>query len=215
MRNKYTNSILDNYVGTKQYFLEIISYTERDEKSHRYFICKCDCGKELAIRVDQIIRKNQKSCGCYKYNLKTGCSYYRLYAVWKGMKARCYDINNERYKIYGEKGIKVCDEWKDDFISFYDWSIKNGYNQNAKYGECTIDRIDNNGDYEPSNCRWVSNLRQQRNTNRTVYFEYKGVTKPLIDWCEELNLPYNTIRARYARLGQVERVLTQPIKKKI
>lgn len=213
MRNKYTDNVLENYVGTKIHFLEILSFTERDEKAHRYFVCKCDCGKTLSIRVDQIISGNQKSCGCYKYNLKTGLSHSRLYPVWKAIKSRCYNTKSHKYKTYGARGIKVCDEWKDDFIAFMNWSIQNGYDETAKYGDCTIDRIDNNGDYSPSNCRWASYSRQQRNTSNTIYFEYKGVKKPLIDWCEELNLPYNTIRARYARLGLVERVLTQPIKK--
>lgn len=212
MRNRYTDEILNNYVGKEIEFLKIISYTDRTKSAHRYFLCQCKCGTEKYIRVDQIISGNQKSCGCYKYNLKTGFSHSRLYPVWKSLIARCYNPKNQRYNVYGARGIKVCDEWKEDFLSFRKWAYSNGYDESSKQGDCTIDRIDNDKDYCPENCRWVSLSRQQRNTAKTIIFEYKGIKKPLIDWAEELNLPYHTIRWRYSKWGNIDKVLTQPIR---
>ena len=128
------------------------------------------------------------------------------------MIARCYNPKNQRYNVYGARGIKVCDEWKKDFLSFRKWAYSNGYDESSKRGDCTIDRIDNDKDYCPENCRWVSLSRQQRNTAKTIIFEYKGVKKPLIDWCEELNLPHHTFRWRYSKWGNIDKVLTQPIR---
>lgn len=98
--------------------------------------------------------------------------YYgeRLYAVWSSMKGRCYNKNNDKYKNYGERNIKVCDDWKNSYESFRSWAYKNGYDDGAKYGECTLDRIDVNGNYEPSNCRFVSIAEQMINTTRNKEF---------------------------------------------
>lgn len=91
--------------------------------------------------------------------VKHGKKNTRLYRIWLQMKNRCFNIRTNRYKDYGGRGITVCDEWKNDFTKFYDWSILNGYQENL-----TIDRIDNDGNYEPSNCRWVTVKIQNRNS---------------------------------------------------
>jgi hypothetical protein len=212
MEERYTKELMESYLGKKINRLEIISYYTVERNRQKYFVCKCDCGKELNVRVANIVNNPQKSCGCYKYNLKNGFSRTRLYPIWKELIARCNNPKNKRYYVYGKKGIKVCKEWENDFLAFRKWAYENGYDENAPRGNCTIDRIDNDGDYTPENCRWVSYSRQQRNTKKTIIFEYKGVKKPLIDWCEELNLPYNTIRWRYSSWGNVDKVLTQPIR---
>ena len=213
MSVKYTKELMESYIGKKVNSLNIISYYTKEKDRQKYFICKCDCGKCLDVRVANIVNNSQKSCGCYKYNFKNGYSHSRLYPIWKELNARCYNPKNKRYKVYGEKNIKVCDEWKNDFMTFRKWAYENGYDENAPRGVCTLDRIDNDGDYKPSNCRWVSYSRQQRNTNKTYMFEYKGIKKPLIDWAEEFNLPYNTIKWRFENWGNVDKVLTMPIKR--
>ena len=119
------------------------------------------------------------------------------------MKNRCYNISNKEYKNYGERGIKVCDEWKDDFMAFYNWSMANGYNDTL-----TIDRIDNNGNYEPNNCRFINYKQQQRNTTRTKHITINGEKHCLKDWCIILGLNYSTITARINKLNwTIERAL--------
>ena len=212
MSVRYTTELMDSYIGKKVNNLTILSYYTKANDRQKFFVCKCDCGKKVDIRVANIVNNPQKSCGCYKYNFKNGYSHSRLYPIWKELNARCYNPKNKRYSSYGERGINVFDEWRNDFMAFRQWAYENGYNENAKRGICTLDRIDNNGDYCPENCRWVSYSRQQRNTDKTIIFEYKGVKKPLIDFAEELGLPYQTIRWRYSAWGNVDKVLEQPIR---
>ena len=136
---------------------------------------KCDCGKEVVVELRNVVNGRVKSCGCYrrkntgKLNRKHGLqkTNHRLYNVWVGMRERCNNPNNTSYENYGGRGISVCDEWN-DFESFYEWAISNGYDKEAKRGDCTLDRIDVNGNYEPSNCRWVDMFVQNRNTRRTM-----------------------------------------------
>ena len=117
----------------------------------------------------------------------------RIYGVWEGMKARCYNPNNSAYKRYGGRGIKVCEEWKNNSMSFIEWAYKNGYDDKAKYKQCTLDRIDNNGDYSPENCRWITQKQNSRNMNRCHIVEYQGEKKNWLTWCEELGLSKKAI----------------------
>lgn len=112
------------------------------------------------------------------------------------MKGRCYNKNHTKYPNYGARGIKVCDEWLHEFMNFYNWSMSHGYKDNL-----TIDRIDVNGNYEPNNCRWADAKQQMRNTTRNVYYTINGETHCLSEWCEILNLNYQTVHSRMHKLG--------------
>lgn len=118
--------------------------------------------------------------------LKHGKSNTRLYRIWMRMKQRCYYEKSNRYKNYGARGIRVCNEWLDDFMNFYSWAMENGYKENL-----TIDRIDTDGNYTPDNCKWSTNLEQQRHTTRSRNVTYNGETRCLSEWCEILNLDYD------------------------
>lgn len=162
----------------------------------RWF-CLCECGNEVIVHADSLKSGRTTSCGCVRkektsnINKKHGLRNSRLYIVWNNMKERCYNPNHNHYKHYGARGITICDEWKNDFQSFYDWAMSNDYKE-----DLTIDRIDVNGNYEPSNCRWITNKEQQRNRTNNKLITINGETKCLPEWCELLNLNYNTVRTR-------------------
>ena len=142
----------------------------RDPKSmYRLWRCMCDCGKEVTVNTNALTQGDTKSCGCLKHdvvierNRTHGMSKSRLYSVWASMKRRCYISTCKEYRLYGARGIRVCDEWRNSFQAFYDWAISSGYDEKAPRGKCTIDRIDNDGDYEPTNCRIADMSTQIRN----------------------------------------------------
>lgn len=172
-------------------------------KGSTYWKCLCDCGNVKIINHYNLLKGKSTSCGCLKgqkiskkqtTHNKTNTKIYKL---WMGIKSRCNNINNPKYKSYGGRGIKVCDEWQNDFMSFYNWTLANGYDENAKYGECTIERINVNGNYEPNNCTF-KNLKEQANNKTTnVFVEYNGETHTLKQWSEIFNLKYKSMVNRY------------------
>lgn len=142
---------------------------EKNGRKRAAWNCVCDCGAKVIVRGYNLKKGNIKSCGCYKadrnrnYFTKHGCAGDRLYKVWQDIKKRCYNPNYKQFKDYGGRGIKMCDEWLNDFTAFRDFALSNGYSYTAKFGETTIDRINPNGNYEPSNCRFVSMQVQNKN----------------------------------------------------
>ena len=132
-------------------------FRSSDKWGHPLWLCKCDCGNYKIYRGDKVKNGIIKSCGyCNNYQHHRLCNT-RLYKVFDGMKDRCYNKLRAKYKYYGARGIKICDEWLTDFIAFYVWSMENGYRD-----DLTIDRIDVNSDYSPDNCRWVDHKTQQK-----------------------------------------------------
>lgn len=143
-------------------------------------------------------------------NYKHGMYKTRLYSIWASMKERCLNTKDYRYKHYGARGIKVCDEWKNDFKTFYEWAILNGYDEAAPKGEYTLDRIDVNGNYEPSNCRWITLKEQQLNTTKSRLITYKGKTQTIKEWSCELGIKYSTLLTRIDNLKwSIERAFNE------
>lgn len=174
---------------------------------HSKWLCECDCGNVTKVYSGHLKNGHTKSCGCLNHeptkgNTKHGKKGTRLYNIWDSMKQRCYNVNSTAYKDYGERGIAVCSEWRNDFQTFYDWSIENGYNDTL-----TIDRVDVNGNYEPSNCRWVDIITQNNNRRNNVYLTYNGKTQTIKEWSKELNVNINTLYTRKFRNWNTEEVL--------
>ena len=185
-------------------------------KPMTYYECQCDCGNLHIANGAMIKSGNIKSCGCLQKEIlsrssKThGFSKTRLYKVWQGMINRCRNPKHEYYSYYGGRGIEVCNEWKKDFLVFRKWSLENGYDENAEFSECTLDRIDNNGNYEPSNCRWVSMKEQSRNKSTTSYAEIDGITKSVIEWAEEFGINPRLLSDRLKAGWKTKSELSKP-----
>lgn len=144
----------------------------------------------------------------YKHSPHDKEEYRHLYDIWTKIKQRCRKSESDRYKDYGGRGIDVCDEWHNDFDIFVEWAMGSGYEIGL-----TIDRINNDGDYEPDNCRWITKRAQNRNKRTNVMVEYHGETKSLMDWCEELDLPYYTIQKRIKKGMDPIEALEKPVRK--
>lgn len=166
-------------------------------RSRHFYLCECECGKRLPIRSDQL--GHIHSCGCIKKitsaqnaerNHKHKQSGTRLYRIWQQMLGRCRNPRNKRYDRYGGRGISVSDEWQTDFTAFQNWALANGYNEHL-----TIDRIDNDGDYTPSNCRWTDNRTQARNRSTNVHIG----DKLMCDVAKEADMCSSAISARIRR----------------
>lgn len=190
--------------------LDICNYRKH---GHIMVHCVCDCGKEKDVAISDLQRGAIKSCGCYRREYVTrkntthGKSKTRLYSIWCDMHRRCENPKNKRYNQYGGRNIRVCDEWK-DFLSFYEWAINNGYDDNL-----SIDRINVDEGYSPQNCRWANMIEQQNNTtrNRVIVFDGQALTQA--EWARKTGIPQSVIKDRLTKLHwSVERTLTTPIK---
>lgn len=171
-------------------------------------ICSCDNKTISQVRSDRLKNGTSKSCGCYKLEVitKTGMSRDRMYGIWDGMIRRCYDKSNKRYSNYGGRGIRVCKDWLNDFMIFYNWAIENGYEENL-----TIERIDVDKNYEPSNCCWITMAEQAKNKTNTIYITLDtGETYRLTDFANQNNVSRETVLKRYKNgINNKERLIQE------
>ena len=204
---------MKNIIGNKYNKLTVLNFEKKElRKNHwrYYYKCKCECGKTTIVERDNIVSGKTKTCGCSRSEAKTkhNLCHSRIYKIYNDMKKRCYNKKSKSYKNYGERGIVICKEWLNDFMNFYNWSMENGYADNL-----SIDRINVDGDYEPSNCRWATQKEQANNTRRNRYLTYKGETHTISEWSDIYNLKSATIRARLAYGYTPEQALEMPINK--
>ena len=180
--------------GDKYGRLTIIS--EVKEGKGRSFFCCCECGKNIVIRFEHLRSGHTKSCGCLKSETTTkrstihGDSNTRLFRTWASMIARCYSKNTRGYKYYGSRGIVVCDEWR-EFIGFKEWALSSGYAENL-----TIERQDFDGNYEPSNCIWITQAFQTKNSRHNQLVVLDGVTYTLTDAAKKIGISRHSIYER-------------------
>lgn len=177
--------------------------------------CVCDCGNIKAFPSSELREGGRKSCGCNQHpigitrNRTHGLSYTRLYNIFSGMHSRCSEGEGNSKKRYYNRGIRVCDEWSGDggLQNFVEWAFQNGYEDGL-----TIDRIDVNGNYEPSNCRWATFKEQCNNRTTSRYITCDGVTKTMAEWADSLGLKHNTLYNRLKAGWSVEDALFKPVK---
>lgn len=176
---------------------KVLYRVENGKNGSAKWHCKCECGKEKDIFTFNLTTGESKSCGCSNYkNLdphngyKHGMIGTKIYGTWTHLRSRCANSKDRNYKNYGGRGITVCKEW-DEFENFYKWSIENGFSDNL-----SIDRIDNNGNYEPSNCRWATAKVQQNNTRLNRKIVINGVTKNFLEWCRFIKISPSTMYYR-------------------
>lgn len=194
-------------------FSKLIAVERVGTDIHRHSIwkCICDCGNETYVTLNQLISGKTKSCGCLhtKHGLTSKGMPRREFNIWRNMIDRTSNPNSKDFNRYGKRGISVCDEWRNSFKKFYDWANANGYSDNL-----TIDRINNDGNYEPSNCRWATVKTQSNNKRNNVLLNFNNETHTLTQWSEILKIKPETITSRLNRGWNIKESLTAPLKNK-
>lgn len=192
--------------------MTVLEFAGINEKGRSLWLCECDCGNKKVVVGTELKRGKVKSCGCMSRRIN-GLYKSRLYEIHHMMMCRCYTESTTGYEYYGGRGISVCEEWRNKengFINFYNWSIENGYSD-----DLTIDRIDVNGDYEPSNCRWITIQEQQNNKRNNHIISLNGEEHTISEWSRITGTNKETIEARVNRYGYTdEEALMLPIRGK-
>lgn len=178
--------------GNKYGRLTVIEFAGIGKENRAMWRCKCDCGNEIVVIGKSLRSGNTRSCGCLvlddarmkneRYIKKHGKTDTRLFRVWASMKSRCYNPKAINYADYGGRGITICDEWSNNFEAFFDWALSQGYDPEAKRGQCTIERIDNAKGYTPDNCRFATAREQANNRRSTRFVTYNGIRRSLSEW---------------------------------
>jgi hypothetical protein len=189
----------------------------KDNQGCTLWQCECDCGNKHITRLSSLRNGTTKSCSCLQKEVTSrratthGLSGNykhcpRLYRIWKNMKTRCFNPKPYKYKNHGGRGITVCKEWM-EYLPFHKWAMSHGYK-----GNLTIERIDNNGNYKPSNCCWATYKEQALNSRRNHLITYNGETKTLQEWAEILSMKYTTLSSRLTTYGWgIEKAIKTPI----
>lgn len=215
-------SYAENLTGQRFGRLVVIERAPKISGKKPRWICQCDCGNTKEVAAAALKSGGVRSCGCLYYSVrpeaiakitgekshfyKHGLSQSRINRIYRLMKRRCLNKADLAYPKYGGRGIKICDEWLNDFMSFYSWSMENGYSD-----DLTLDRIDVNGDYSPTNCRWVDMVVQQNNRTNNVKITFAGEEHTIPEWARITGLTRSAIDHRLKRGWSVEEALSLPM----
>jgi hypothetical protein len=167
-------------------------------KGKGFWLCACDCGTKKKVAAMLLRCRKTTSCGCYRAELmsltkrKHGMSHSCEWNSYSSMISRCCNVRDPKYSYYGGRGIRICAEWRKSFTAFY-------RDMGPRPAGTSLDRIDVNGNYEPSNCRWARPIQQARNTTRTIYYTCNGETKCLAEWADTLGVPRPTAYKRHKK----------------
>ena len=190
--------------------LTVIGVVPGEKGKQKKWECVCDCGNKTEVVYTSLMSGNTQSCGCLKTErLRQRCTTHnmrhkRLYSIWCDMRKRCKNESEQNYYLYGGRGIEVCDEWQ-KFEPFKEWAYATGYNDSL-----TIDRINPNGNYEPSNCKWSDLYEQANNKRNNVKLSYNGQTKTVAEWSRAIGIKAETIYWRIHKGWTPEKALTTP-----
>ena len=199
-----------DFTGKVFHYWTVMSYAGQNSQGYYSWNCRCICGSKRVLAGSGLKRGKYYSCGCHKRRnyVIYHCHDKRLNGIWHGMIHRCHNEHRDRYNDWGGRGINVCDEWRNNFDTFADWSLSHGYSSNMQ-----IDRIDNDGDYTPENCRWASSIEQGRNTRRNHIMMAFGEEKCIAQWAEDSRCIVcpGTLSTRLSRGYAIDVAMTTPI----
>jgi len=191
----------------------VVEYVEHDKNYKAIYLCVCQCGEIKKVCENNLKSGKSRSCGCLKRECSKklmtthDLSGHPIFSIWMGIKKRCTTPTAQNYKYYGGRGISFCKEWI-DFMNFYNWAICSGWEEGL-----SIDRIDNDGNYCPENCRWVTHIEQCNNTRKNLMLTASSKTQTLSQWARELSCSVQTLHSRIRSGWDVEKALTTPIRK--
>lgn len=190
-------------IGQKFGKLTVIGDAGKNKNNHYLSLVRCECGKEYVTRDTELICGRVKCCrNCSNPRITHGLTHTKLFNVWQGIRGRCYCKNDDTYRLYGGRGITMCDEWRNDFKTFYDWATSNGYEDGL-----SIDRIDVNGNYEPSNCRWADRYVQANNRRNNHVIYYLGERYTLRQLARKFDISEHCLYYRLSHNWDLEKAL--------
>lgn len=213
-RKEFASKKIDDLTGLKFGKLKVLERADNcispSGQPKTAWKCQCDCGKMIIVRARSLKLGKTKSCGCI-VNTQNGLSHTKQYVVWKQMISRCQNIYDQAYNDYGGRGINVCPEWQGEhgFENFYKWCEESGRTDNL-----TIDRINVNGNYEPSNCRWATMKEQQNNRRDNHFLDFMGEKRTIAEWSEITGINAGTIRSRLKLGWSIEDTLETKVNRR-
>lgn len=199
----------DDLTGKRFGRWTVTGFSHKGSTGEIYWACACSCGAERPVKAESLRKGRSTSCGCFHREAVSTHGMYGLptFKSWESMKQRCLNPNAPDYGRYGGRGIKVCDQWVNSFDQFF-------RDMGERPAGSTLDRIDNDGDYGPGNCRWADLKTQQRNRRCMPTLTVNGETKTYPEWSEQTGIPPAVIAWRLAKQWPVERIITEPVRPK-